>query len=155
MRYDGADMVDYLPDSAPTPRRAVFYWLTFSYARIASSMVLLANKSLSGFASAVCITRSRQSALQISPIQYTDLSNPFTSLQSLLAIMAMTSKIKTTRSAEIHIGERTHHHDQSMNPVSLSVMNTIVSNPVNPIPPLRLLLCVLLISVVHLPSIAL
>ena len=34
----------------------------------------------------------------------------------------------------IHIGDNTHHHDQLITLHSLSVMNTIVSNPENPMP---------------------
>lgn len=39
---------------------------------------------------------------------------------------------------EIHIGESTHHHDQSIMSVSLSTMNAICSRPTNPIPPVLL-----------------
>jgi hypothetical protein len=34
----------------------------------------------------------------------------------------------------IQIGERTHHHDQVIVPMSFNTMNTIPSNPRNPIP---------------------
>ncbi len=37
--------------------------------------------------------------------------------------------------APIHIGERTHHHDHPMKPVSFKVMKTMVSRPTNPMPP--------------------
>lgn len=40
---------------------------------------------------------------------------------------------------EIHIGESTHHHDQSMTPQSFRTMKATVSNPVKPIPLLLLL----------------
>ena len=43
--------------------------------------------------------------------------------------------IITTRISEIHIGERTHHHDQLMYPSIFKVIKTMVSNPVKPIPP--------------------
>ena len=36
----------------------------------------------------------------------------------------------------IHIGDSTQSHGQFMTPQSLSVMNTIVSSPENPMPPL-------------------
>lgn len=39
-----------------------------------------------------------------------------------------------TRLAGIQIGESTHHHDQLIVPISLSVMNTMVNRPVKPIP---------------------
>ena len=42
--------------------------------------------------------------------------------------------IIAARLALIHIGESIHHHDQSIVSVSLSMMNTIVSKPVNPMP---------------------
>ena len=35
---------------------------------------------------------------------------------------------------EIQIGDKTHTHSQSINPVSLSVIKTIVRSPVKPIP---------------------
>lgn len=35
----------------------------------------------------------------------------------------------------IHNGDNTHHHDQSILPISFRVMNTIVRSPQNPIPP--------------------
>ena len=35
----------------------------------------------------------------------------------------------------IHKGDNTHHQDQSIVPTNLRIINTIVSNPVNPIPP--------------------
>lgn len=42
----------------------------------------------------------------------------------------------TNRSATgINIGDTTHHQLQSMYFVNFKVMNTIVSNPANPIPP--------------------
>ena len=41
-----------------------------------------------------------------------------------------------TSEAEIHIGESTHHHDQSILSNSFKTINTIVSNPQKPIPPL-------------------
>lgn len=37
--------------------------------------------------------------------------------------------------AEIQIGERTHHHDHAMKPVSFKVMKTMVSRPTKPMPP--------------------
>jgi hypothetical protein len=37
----------------------------------------------------------------------------------------------------IHSGENTHHHDQSIYPVSFNPMNRIVSKPQKPIPPLE------------------
>ena len=39
---------------------------------------------------------------------------------------------------EIHIGDNTHHHDQSIMSVSLSTMNAICRSPTNPIPPVLL-----------------
>ena len=33
-------------------------------------------------------------------------------------------------------GDKTHHHDQLMKPVSFNPMNKIVNNPTNPTPPL-------------------
>ena len=50
---------------------------------------------------------------------------------------AVKTTIKTIRKV-IHIGERTHHHDQVIKLVSFKVINTMPSNPVNPIPPLLL-----------------
>ena len=35
----------------------------------------------------------------------------------------------------IHKGDNTHHQDQSILPINLRIINTIVSNPENPIPP--------------------
>jgi len=35
----------------------------------------------------------------------------------------------------IHIGDKTHHHDQEMTPPSLRPMKRMVSIPVKPIPP--------------------
>jgi hypothetical protein len=46
--------------------------------------------------------------------------------------------------ADIHNVESTHHHDQSIFPISFSVINTIVSNPTKPIPPLELVELVLM-----------
>lgn len=43
-------------------------------------------------------------------------------------------KMATTIIAEIHSGDRTHHHDQSILPMSFSVMNTIASRPAKPMP---------------------
>lgn len=40
----------------------------------------------------------------------------------------------STRLIGNQIGAVTHHHDQSMNPVSLRPMNRRVNNPPNPIP---------------------
>lgn len=36
----------------------------------------------------------------------------------------------------IQIGDKTHHHDQSITWVNLRTMKAIVNNPANPIPPL-------------------
>src|SRR5688500_14887668 len=52
----------------------------------------------------------------------------------------ITQTVRTTNAVseqEIHIGDSTHPHDQSIFPMSLSVINTIVSKPANPIPPLE------------------
>ena len=43
--------------------------------------------------------------------------------------------ITKNRTIPIHMGPNTHHHDQLMTWVSLSVMNTMVRSPANPIPP--------------------
>lgn len=40
--------------------------------------------------------------------------------------------------AEIHIGDSTHNHDHvatTVTPINFSTINTIVSSPMNPIPP--------------------
>ena len=49
----------------------------------------------------------------------------------------MATKLKNTKPIEklIQIGDSTHHQLQSMCPVSLRVMNTMVSSPVKPMPP--------------------
>jgi len=46
------------------------------------------------------------------------------------------AKIPRTTVKPIHSGESTQSHDHVMWPVSLRVMNTIVSRPRNPMPPL-------------------
>lgn len=46
-----------------------------------------------------------------------------------------TASTQHTRIAPIHNGDSTHHQDQSMTWHSLRVINTMASNPVNPIPP--------------------
>jgi len=48
----------------------------------------------------------------------------------------------TTANKDIHNGESTHHQLQSMYPVSLSVMKTMVRRPENPMPLLELF-CIL------------
>lgn len=48
--------------------------------------------------------------------------------------------INTHTANEVQIGASTHHHDQSIKPVSLSVMKTMVRRPAKPIPPLDELL---------------
>lgn len=45
------------------------------------------------------------------------------------------NKINTTINNEIQIGDNTHTHDQAILPVNFKTINTIVSSPVNPIPP--------------------
>jgi len=40
----------------------------------------------------------------------------------------------STMAAGIHTGASTHHHDHAITPVNLSVMNTIASRPLKPIP---------------------
>jgi len=49
-----------------------------------------------------------------------------------------TARMTRTSPVEMRIGDNTHHHDQSMYPVSLRAMNKIVRSPTNPIPLLLL-----------------
>ena len=53
------------------------------------------------------------------------------------------TKKTTPPMAEIHTGERTHHQDQSISPVSLRTIKTMASNPGNPIPPPPIFMCFL------------
>ena len=74
-----------------------------------------------------------------------DASQPYSTRRNLLrrrflscrGIRKTVRTIKAVNEQEIHIGDSTHHHDQSIFPMSLSVMNTMVSKPTNPIPPLE------------------
>lgn len=45
----------------------------------------------------------------------------------------------TSRNIEtaMRIGDQTHHHDQSIYPVSFKTIKAIVRRPVNPMPPLE------------------
>ena len=49
------------------------------------------------------------------------------------------TNINNPRIAPIHSGDKTHHQDQLIYPVSFNTINTIVKSPVNPIPELELL----------------
>jgi hypothetical protein len=53
----------------------------------------------------------------------------------MIAIMRHITKIAITSKAEIHSGANTHNHDHVITPQSFKTINTIVSKPVNPIPP--------------------
>lgn len=44
--------------------------------------------------------------------------------------------IEIASKEEIHIGDKTHHHDHDICPMSLRIINTIVKRPTNPTPPL-------------------
>ena len=44
------------------------------------------------------------------------------------------SNKSSTMEIGIHSADNTHHHDQSILPISFKVMNTIVSRPQKPIP---------------------
>ena len=50
--------------------------------------------------------------------------------------MNIIKRITRTTANGIHRGERTHHHDHVIVPISLSVMKTIVNRPPKPIEPL-------------------
>ena len=48
--------------------------------------------------------------------------------------------INIPTAVEIHIGDKTHHQDQSILSNNFNIINTIVNTPTNPIPPLLVLL---------------
>lgn len=48
-----------------------------------------------------------------------------------------TAVIEMMNKVPIQSGDSTHHHDHAITLVSLSVMNTMVSRPAKPIPPLE------------------
>jgi hypothetical protein len=48
--------------------------------------------------------------------------------------MHTTARIVRTTKIEIQIGDRTHHHDQSICPVNFRQINKMVSKPPNPMP---------------------
>lgn len=50
-------------------------------------------------------------------------------------MISITMMTRITNPIDIHIGDNTHHHDQSILPISFRVMNTTVSRPQNPMPP--------------------
>ena len=52
----------------------------------------------------------------------------------MIAPIIHTTMIMIVMPIDIHVGDSTHHQDQSMNPVSFSTINAMVSSPVNPIP---------------------
>lgn len=49
-------------------------------------------------------------------------------------MMASSNMNAMNNPTPIHIGDNTHHQDQSILPSNLSVMNTIVRRPGNPMP---------------------
>lgn len=51
-------------------------------------------------------------------------------LKIITAVMITISK------KAIQIGEKTHHHDHDILPINFRTINTMVNNPVNPIPEL-------------------
>jgi len=57
--------------------------------------------------------------------------------------------------ALIHNGDSTHHHDQAIYPKSLRVINTMVSNPENPIPLDELDDCDIIIHLLSLQQVSL
>ncbi len=48
----------------------------------------------------------------------------------------MTTSTISASSQETQSGDRTHHHDQVMIPVSFRTIKAMVNSPVKPIPPL-------------------
>ena len=66
-----------------------------------------------------------------------------------LSKIISTANNRTQRIASIHIGESTQTQLHVIKPNSFNTMNTIVNRPVNPIPPLTVVLCLSLILPHH------